>query len=43
VSYGGGVSESAADLVPAVVKEMGERMTTLLDRSHGKRIQDYNT
>jgi 5-methylthioadenosine/S-adenosylhomocysteine deaminase len=29
--------------VPAVVKEMGERMPTLLDRNHGKRIQDYNT
>jgi hypothetical protein len=28
---------------PAVVKEMGERMPALLDRSHGKRIQDYNT
>ncbi len=29
--------------VPAVVAEMGERMPALLDRSHGKRIQDYNT
>jgi 5-methylthioadenosine/S-adenosylhomocysteine deaminase len=29
--------------VPAVVKEMGERMPALLDRSHGRRIQDYNT
>jgi 5-methylthioadenosine/S-adenosylhomocysteine deaminase len=29
--------------VPEVVKEMGERMPALLDRSHGKRIQDYNT
>jgi 5-methylthioadenosine/S-adenosylhomocysteine deaminase len=29
--------------VPAVVNEMGERMPTLLDRSHGKRIQDYTT
>jgi 5-methylthioadenosine/S-adenosylhomocysteine deaminase len=29
--------------VPAVVKEMGERMPALLDRSHGKRIQDYET
>jgi 5-methylthioadenosine/S-adenosylhomocysteine deaminase len=29
--------------VPAVVREMGERMPALLDRSHGKRIQDYNT
>jgi len=29
--------------VPAVVKAMGERMPALLDRSHGKRIQDYDT
>jgi 5-methylthioadenosine/S-adenosylhomocysteine deaminase len=29
--------------VPAVVAEMGERMPALLDRSHGKRIQDYTT
>jgi 5-methylthioadenosine/S-adenosylhomocysteine deaminase len=29
--------------VPAVVKEMGERMPALLDRSHGRRIQDYTT
>jgi 5-methylthioadenosine/S-adenosylhomocysteine deaminase len=29
--------------VQAVVREMGERMPALLDRSHGKRIQDYNT
>jgi 5-methylthioadenosine/S-adenosylhomocysteine deaminase len=29
--------------VPAVVKEMGERMPALVDRSHGKRIQDYTT
>ncbi len=29
--------------VPAVVREMGERMPALLDRSHGKRIQDYDT
>jgi 5-methylthioadenosine/S-adenosylhomocysteine deaminase len=29
--------------VPAVVAEMGERMPALLDRSHGKRIQDYDT
>ena len=29
--------------VPAVVSEMGERMPALLDRSHGKRIQDYDT
>jgi 5-methylthioadenosine/S-adenosylhomocysteine deaminase len=29
--------------VPAVVTEMGEGMPALLDRSHGKRIQDYDT
>lgn len=29
--------------VPAVVSELGERMPALLDRSHGKRIQDYDT
>ena len=29
--------------VPAVVRELGERMPTLLDRSHGRRIQDYDT
>jgi 5-methylthioadenosine/S-adenosylhomocysteine deaminase len=29
--------------VEAVVREMGERMPALLDRSHGKRIQDYTT
>ncbi|MCT9084250.1 amidohydrolase [Streptomyces fulvoviolaceus] len=29
--------------VPAVVGELGERMPALLDRSHGKRIQDYDT
>jgi 5-methylthioadenosine/S-adenosylhomocysteine deaminase len=29
--------------VPAVVDEMGERMPALLDRSHGRRIQDYET
>jgi hypothetical protein len=29
--------------VQAVVKEMGVRMPGLLDRSHGKRIQDYDT
>ncbi|MDQ0759904.1 5-methylthioadenosine/S-adenosylhomocysteine deaminase [Streptomyces canus] len=29
--------------VGAVVRELGERMPGLLDRSHGKRIQDYNT
>jgi hypothetical protein len=28
---------------PAVVNEMGERMPALLDRSHGKRTQDYST
>ncbi|WP_409472743.1 amidohydrolase [Streptomyces sp. HC307] len=29
--------------VPAVVRELGERMPALLDRSHGKRIQEYDT
>ena len=29
--------------VAAVVREMGERMPALLDRSHGRRIQDYTT
>ena len=29
--------------VPAVVKAIGERMPALLDRSHGRRIQDYET
>jgi 5-methylthioadenosine/S-adenosylhomocysteine deaminase len=29
--------------VPAVVAEMGQRMPALLDRSHGRRIQDYTT
>jgi 5-methylthioadenosine/S-adenosylhomocysteine deaminase len=29
--------------VAAVVSEMRERMPALLDRSHGRRIQDYNT
>lgn len=29
--------------VPAIVREMNERMPALIDRSHGKRIQDYNT
>jgi 5-methylthioadenosine/S-adenosylhomocysteine deaminase len=29
--------------VPAIVNEIGERMPALLDRSQGKRIQDYNT
>ncbi|MFF7067780.1 amidohydrolase [Streptomyces pseudovenezuelae] len=29
--------------VSAVVRELGERMPALLDRGHGRRIQDYNT
>ncbi|MFC4499161.1 MULTISPECIES: amidohydrolase [Streptomyces] len=29
--------------VPAVVEELGRRMPALLDRSHGRRIQDYDT
>ncbi|MFC9908364.1 amidohydrolase [Streptomyces sp. NPDC127197] len=29
--------------VPAVVRELGQRMPALLDRSHGKRIQEYDT
>ena len=29
--------------VPATVKAMGQRMPALLDRSHGRRIQDYDT
>ena len=29
--------------VPTVVREMEQRMLALLDRSHGKRIQDYDT
>ncbi|MGW1609477.1 amidohydrolase [Streptomyces sp. NPDC002285] len=29
--------------VPAVVRELGERMPALLDSSHGKRIQEYDT
>ncbi|MEV7730657.1 amidohydrolase [Streptomyces sp. NPDC088921] len=29
--------------VGAVVGELGERMPALLDRSHGRRIQDYST
>ncbi|MET7699104.1 amidohydrolase [Streptomyces sp. NPDC005485] len=29
--------------VPAVVRELGERIPALLDRSHGRRIQDYKT
>ncbi len=27
----------------AVVAELGERLPALVDRSHGKRIQDYDT
>lgn len=27
--------------LPSVVRELGERMPALLDRGHGKRIQDY--
>ncbi|KMS69028.1 hydrolase [Streptomyces viridochromogenes] len=29
--------------VPTVVRELGERMPALLDRSHGGRIQEYDT
>ncbi|MFE0250344.1 amidohydrolase [Streptomyces sp. NPDC059010] len=29
--------------VPAVVRELGERLPALLDRGHGKRIQEYDT
>ncbi|MFF7563037.1 amidohydrolase [Streptomyces pseudovenezuelae] len=29
--------------VSAVVRELGERMPALLDRGHGRRIQDYDT
>ncbi|WP_435214825.1 amidohydrolase [Streptomyces sp. bgisy034] len=29
--------------VPSVVRELGERMPALLDRRHGRRIQDYDT
>jgi 5-methylthioadenosine/S-adenosylhomocysteine deaminase len=29
--------------VPAVVREINARMPALIDRSHGKRIQDYDT
>ncbi|MEU6357736.1 amidohydrolase [Streptomyces sp. NPDC047072] len=29
--------------VPSVVGELGRRLPTLLDRSHGRRIQDYDT
>ncbi|MDC0769439.1 amidohydrolase [Streptomyces sp. HD] len=28
--------------VPDVVRELGERLPALMDRSHGKRIQDYD-
>jgi 5-methylthioadenosine/S-adenosylhomocysteine deaminase len=29
--------------VPPVVRELGERLPALLDRGHGRRIQDYKT
>lgn len=29
--------------VPEVVRELGERMPALLDRGHGRRIQDYDS
>ncbi|MFD5847849.1 amidohydrolase [Streptomyces chartreusis] len=29
--------------VPQVVRELGERMPALLDRGHGRRIQDYDS
>jgi 5-methylthioadenosine/S-adenosylhomocysteine deaminase len=29
--------------VPAVVQELGERLPALVDRSHGRRIQEYDT
>jgi 5-methylthioadenosine/S-adenosylhomocysteine deaminase len=29
--------------VPAVVRELEERLPALVDRSHGRRIQDYDT
>jgi 5-methylthioadenosine/S-adenosylhomocysteine deaminase len=29
--------------VPGVVRELGQRMPALLDRSHGRRIQQYDT
>ncbi|MGI5453922.1 amidohydrolase [Streptomyces sp. CA-249302] len=29
--------------VPSVVRELGERMPSLVDRGHGRRIQDYKT
>ncbi|MEV0904823.1 amidohydrolase [Streptomyces hokutonensis] len=29
--------------VPAVVRELGDRLPALVDRSHGRRIQEYDT
>jgi 5-methylthioadenosine/S-adenosylhomocysteine deaminase len=29
--------------VPAVVRELGERLPALADRGHGRRIQEYDT
>jgi 5-methylthioadenosine/S-adenosylhomocysteine deaminase len=29
--------------LPATVAELGERLPTLVDRSHGRRIQEYDT
>ncbi|MEV5906294.1 hypothetical protein AB0L81_41540, partial [Streptomyces sp. NPDC052127] len=29
--------------VPEVVRELGRRMPALLDRSHGRRVQEYDT
>ena len=29
--------------VPAVVRELGERLSALVERGHGRRIQDYDT
>ncbi|GGT12569.1 hypothetical protein GCM10010254_36550 [Streptomyces chromofuscus] len=29
--------------VAAVVRELGERLPALLDRSHGRRVQEYDT
>jgi 5-methylthioadenosine/S-adenosylhomocysteine deaminase len=29
--------------VPAVVRELAERLPALVDRSHGRRIQEYDT
>ncbi|MEV8090134.1 amidohydrolase [Streptomyces nigra] len=29
--------------IPSVVRELGERLPTLLDRGHGRRIQEYDT